>query len=137
MSHGPSKLEDLADPPTEEELNRLQLTTLQYYLHETNPANGLVRDKTAPKAPCSIAAVGLALATIPVVVERGVVSREFAPEVVLRKLRFFRDSPQGPEPDATGYRGFYSLEWVKRWDLSLEEPGIAFAHYKQFMDALE
>lgn len=36
-----------------------------------------------------------------------------------------------------GYRGFYSLEWVKRWDLSLEEPGIAFAHYKQYMDALE
>jgi sugar phosphate isomerase/epimerase len=36
-----------------------------------------------------------------------------------------------------GYKGFYSLEWVKRWDLSLEEPGIAFAHYKNFMDALE
>ena len=24
-----------------------------------------------------------------------------------KRLRFFRDSPQGPEPDATGYRGFY------------------------------
>jgi sugar phosphate isomerase/epimerase len=36
-----------------------------------------------------------------------------------------------------GYEGFYSLEWVKRWDLSLEEPGIAFAHYKEFMDSLE
>jgi len=107
MSHRPPKPEDLIDLPTEEELNRLQVTTLQYYLHETNPANGLVRDKTDPKAPCSIAAVGLALATIPVVVERGVISREFAPEVALRKLRFFRDSPQGPEPDATGYRGFY------------------------------
>ena len=35
-----------------------------------------------------------------------------------------------------GYDGFYSLEWVKRWDLSLEEPGIAFAQYKAFMDAL-
>ena len=33
-----------------------------------------------------------------------------------------------------GYQGFYSLEWVKRWDLSLEEPGIAFAHFKEFMD---
>jgi hypothetical protein len=99
-----------ADPngvPTEEELNRLQLTTLLYYLHESNPANGLIRDKTAPGAPSSIAAVGLALASLPVLVERGVVSREFAPEVVLRTLRFFRDSPQGPEPDATGYRGFY------------------------------
>ncbi len=37
---------------------------------------------------------------------------------------------------AFGYEGFYSLEWVKRWDLSLEEPGIAFAQYKEFMDTL-
>jgi hypothetical protein len=36
-----------------------------------------------------------------------VISREFAPEIALRRLRFFRDSPHGPEPDATGYRGFY------------------------------
>ena len=65
------------------------VTTLQYYLHETNPANGLIRDKTDPKAPCSIAAVGLGLATIPVLVERGVVSREFAPEIApARRLRF-------------------------------------------------
>ncbi len=28
-------------------------------------------------------------------VERGVISREFAPEIVLRRLRFFRDSPHG------------------------------------------
>ncbi len=35
-----------------------------------------------------------------------------------------------------GYEGFYSLEWVKRWDLTLEEPGIAFAQYKAFMDAV-
>ena len=40
-------------------------------------------------------------------VERGVISREFAPEIALRRLRFFRDSPHGPEPDATGYKGFY------------------------------
>jgi hypothetical protein len=89
------------------ELNRLQLTTLQYYLHEVNPANGLVRDKTDKTAPASIAAVGLALASIPVLVERGVISREFAPAIALKRLRFFRDAPHGPEPDATGYKGFY------------------------------
>ena len=93
--------------PTDEDLNRLQVTTLQYYFHETNPANGLIRDKTAPAAPCSIAAVGLCLATIPVLVERGVVSREFAPEIALRRLRFFHNSPHSPEPDSTGYKGFY------------------------------
>jgi hypothetical protein len=89
------------------DLTQLQLTTIQYYLHETNPANGLVRDKTDPPTPCSIAAVGLCLTTIPVLVERGVISREFAPELVLRRLRFFYDSPHGPECDSTGYKGFY------------------------------
>jgi len=92
---------------TEQDLNQLQLTTLQYYLHESNPANGLIRDKTEKSAPASIAAVGLALASLTIFVERGVLSREFAPEYVLRILRFFRDSPHGPEPDATGYKGFY------------------------------
>jgi len=35
-----------------------------------------------------------------------------------------------------GYEGFYSLEWVKRWDLTLEAPGIAFAQYAQYMRTL-
>ena len=99
--------DDLNRLPTEEDFIRLQATTLLYYLHETNPANGLIRDKTDPTAPASIAAVGLSLASIPVLTERAVIAREFAPELVLRPLRFFRDSPHGPEPDATGYRGFY------------------------------
>ena len=73
--------------PTDEELNRLQWTTVLYYLHETNPDNGLVRDKTDPAAPCSIAAVGLALATIPVIVERGVVIRKFAAKLARRRLQ--------------------------------------------------
>ncbi len=35
-----------------------------------------------------------------------------------------------------GYDGFFSLEWVKRWDITLEEPGIVFAHYANFMRTL-
>src|SRR5215475_12138520 len=75
--------EELTGRPGDEELARLQLTMLQYYLHETNPANGLIRDKTDPTAPSSIAAIGLGLATVPVLVERGVISREFP--VALRR----------------------------------------------------
>lgn len=37
---------------------------------------------------------------------------------------------------ASGFDGFFSLEWVKRWDLSLEDPGIAFAQFKEYMDSL-
>src|SRR6187399_2029777 len=86
---------------TDEDLGLLQFSTVLYYLHETNPDNGLVRDKTDPKAPVSIAAVGMALATIPVVVERGVIIREFAAKITLKRLRCLLASPQGPEPDAS------------------------------------
>jgi hypothetical protein len=90
---------DLNRTPTDEEWARLQFTTVLYYLRETNPDNGMVRDKTDPRAPVSIAAVGMALATIPVVVERGIVIREFAAKITRRKLRYLLERPQGPEPD--------------------------------------
>lgn len=35
-----------------------------------------------------------------------------------------------------GYEGYFSLEWVKRWDFTLEEPGIVFAHYANYMRKL-
>jgi hypothetical protein len=76
-------------------------------LHESNPRNGLVKDKTAPNWPASIAAVGLALAAYPVGVECGYLSRAGAVKRTLTTLRFFHDSPQGEQPDATGYKGFY------------------------------
>ena len=71
---------------SDKDLGLLQLSTVLYYLHETNPDNGLVRDKADPNAPVSIAAVGMALATIPVVVERGVLYREFAAKITLKRL---------------------------------------------------
>src|ERR1700686_53154 len=91
----------------EAELEKLKRESFGYFLHETNPANGLVIDKTAPDWPASIAAIGLALACYPVSVERGFMSRAAAVERTLATLRFFWNSPHGPEPDATGYMGFY------------------------------
>lgn len=88
-------------------LHELQRQSFDYFLHETNPANGLVVDKTAANWPASIAATGLALASYPVAVERGFMSRLAAVARVLATLRFFWNSPQGPESDATGYNGFY------------------------------
>ena len=29
----------------------------------------------------------------------------------------------------TGYEGFITLEWLKRWVADLEDPGVVFAHY--------
>jgi hypothetical protein len=88
-------------------MEKLQLDSFSYFLNETNEENGLVIDKTAVDWPASIAATGLALASYPVAVERGFMSRAAAVTRTLTTLRFFWRSPQGPEPDATGYRGFY------------------------------
>ena len=97
----------LSTPATVELLDKLQRASFAYFLHETNPANGLVLDKTAPNWPASIAATGFALASYPVGVERKFMSRAAAVERVLATLRFFWNSSHGPEPDATGYKGFY------------------------------
>src|SRR5262249_52899718 len=97
MADEPQPEEEPNRLPTDEDFRRLQWSTLLYYRHETNPDNGLVRDKTDPAAPCSIAAVGMALATLPVAVERGVFFRPFAAKLARRRLRFLQDLPQGPE----------------------------------------
>lgn len=89
------------------ELLDLQRHTFGYFVHEANPSNGLVRDNTRYGSPSSIAAVGLALACWPIAVERAIVTREEAIHRVRATLRFFDASPKGPEPDASGHRGFF------------------------------
>lgn len=79
----------------------------EYFLKEANPANGLVLDKTQDGSPSSIAVVGFALAAYPVGVERGFMTRVEASERTLATLRFFWNSRQGTDPDATGHNGFY------------------------------
>jgi hypothetical protein len=122
---------DLDRLPTDQDLGRLQFTTLLYYLQCTNPDNGLVRDKTEPNAPASIAAIGMALATIPVVVERGVLIRQFAAKITRNRLRYLMACPQGPEPDSSGYKGFFyhflDIETGRRvWQCELSTIDSAF-----------
>ena len=97
----------IARPIGEATLETLQRETFDYFMREANPANGLILDKTAANWPASIAATGLALAAYPVGVERGFLTRSVAAERTLTTLRFFWNSPQGPEPNATGHHGFY------------------------------
>jgi len=116
---------------TEEELNALKLTTLEYYIREENYCNGLIADKTQAGSPASIAAVGMALATLQLAAERAYLLRELTAERVLNKLRFFWNSPHGPEPDATGYKGFYyhflDMETGRRvWNCELSTVDSAF-----------
>ncbi|MEO8102384.1 MAG: glucoamylase family protein [Betaproteobacteria bacterium] len=91
----------------ESRLDALQRHSFEYFLRETNPANGLVADKSQPGSPASIAAVGFALAAYPVGVERGWMTRADATLRTLTLMRFFATSPQGTAPGVTGYKGFY------------------------------
>ncbi|HEX4959712.1 MAG TPA: glucoamylase family protein [Thermoanaerobaculia bacterium] len=107
-----------------EDLEKLQRDAVGYFLRAANPDNGLIADSSRPSAPCSIAATGLGLAAYVVGAERGFLPRREAALRTLAALRFFRDSPQGEEPDATGHKGFYyhflDLQTGRRtWDCEL------------------
>jgi hypothetical protein len=88
-------------------MEALQRQAFEYFVHEANPLNGLVVDKTRPGAPASIAATGLALSCYPIGAERGFITRAQAVRRTLATLRFFQKSVQSTDPDATGYKGFY------------------------------
>jgi hypothetical protein len=92
---------------SEKTLIDVQRETFAYFMHEANPRNGLIADSTQPGSPASIAAVGLALSSYPVGVERGFITRAAARRRTLATLRFFHGSVQSTAADATGYKGFY------------------------------
>ncbi len=88
-------------------LDDVQRETFEFFLCEANDRNGLVADCTRPGWPCSIASTGLALASYPVGVARGWMTRAEALKRTLAALEFFSASEQSTAPDATGYKGFY------------------------------
>ena len=102
-----SSAQTAAEPTYDSLLDRLQRAAFDYFLHTTNPKNGLVADNSRDGAPSSIAVVGFALSAYPVGVKRGWLERADAVERTLLTLRFFMGSDQSGGPDATGYRGFY------------------------------
>ena len=71
--------------PSAAMLDDMQRRAFAYFVHETNPANGLVIDTTTASAPSSIAAVGLGLTAFPAAVERGFIPRNDA----AARLEFF------------------------------------------------
>jgi hypothetical protein len=95
------------DKTVPEMLDDLRSVTFDYFRIEVNSQTGLIADKTQAGSPSSIAAIGMGLSVYTVAVERGFFTRAEAVERTLKVLRFLKSSPQGPEADATGYKGFY------------------------------
>jgi hypothetical protein len=89
-------------------LDTLQHTTFDFFWNEANPANGLIKDRSTPGSPASIASVGFGLTAICIGVDHGWVTRQAAKDRVATTLQTFWQGPQGL--DATGcigYKGFF------------------------------
>jgi hypothetical protein len=88
-------------------LDDLQRKAFHFFEVHVNPDTGLVLDSTQPESPCSIAAVGFALSSYPVAVERGWMPRELALSHALLAARFFDNADQSGAPDGVGHKGFF------------------------------
>jgi hypothetical protein len=111
-------------------LDLVQQTAFDYFWYEANPENGLIPDRSIATSPSNIAAVGFGLSAYTVGVDRGWISRDAARARVRNTLAFLVHSPQGPEADATGYKGFYyrflDMKTGRRtWDAELSSVDTA------------
>lgn len=89
-------------------LDSLQRTSFQYFWNEANPSNGMIKDRSTPGSPASIAAVGFGLSAIAIGVDHGWVARADAAERVRTTLRTFYNGPQGSAVSGTiGFHGFF------------------------------
>lgn len=88
-------------------LDDVAARTFRWFWEATPAATGLTPDRWPSRTSASVAAIGFALSAYPVGVERGWVTRAAARERTLTTLRYLWQAPQGPQPDASGHRGFF------------------------------
>ena len=120
-------------------LDSIQHKTFLFFLHEHHPEKGIVKDRAANWAPASIAATGFGIPSFAIGAERKWITREQAAKITLDILKFFANSVQSTDANATGYKGFYyhflrmnsgTREWnceLSSIDTGLLMMGILFA----------
>ena len=127
--------EDARAIPPEVLLEELQHRGFDYFWNEANPANGLIKDRSTPGSPASIASTGFGLSAICIAIDRGWVSRQAGGERIRTTLRTFWNGPQGSGASGTiGYKGlfYHFLDMntaVRTWDceLSTIDTALLFA----------
>src|SRR5262245_20456937 len=108
-----------------EMLDNIQHSAFQFFWNEVNPSNGLIRDRSQPGSPCSIAAVGFGLSSICIGVDHGWVTRDEARARVRTTFNTFYTYPQGTGASGfIGYRGFFyhfldMTTGLRTWDSEL------------------
>ncbi len=89
-------------------LELVQRASFDFFWQEANPSNGLIKDRSASGAACSIASVGFGLTAITIAIDRGWITREAGRTRVLNTLNTFWTKPQGRETSGRiGYKGFF------------------------------
>ncbi len=89
-------------------LEMVQRASFEFFWQEANPGNGLIKDRSASGAVCSIASVGFGLTAIAIAIDHGWITRAAGRERVLAALKTFWEKPQGREAQGNiGYRGFF------------------------------
>jgi len=89
-------------------LDSLQHRSFLFFWNEANPSNGLIRDRSQPGSPASIASQGFGLSAICVAIDHGWVTRADGAARVLTALNTFWTGPQGPAASGMiGYKGLF------------------------------
>ncbi len=92
---------------TEALLDTVQASSFRFFWYEATP-NGLIRDRSQPGSPCSIASLGFGLSAICVGIDHGWVTRGQGAARVLAALQTLWNAPQDSlNPASAGYRGLY------------------------------
>jgi hypothetical protein len=116
-------------------LDSLQRTSFQFFWNEANPTTGLIKDRSTPGSPCSIASLGFGLTGICIGIDHGWVTRADGRDRILAALRTLWNSPQGS--GASGFIGYQGLFYhfidmstaTRVWDseLSTIDTALLFA----------
>jgi hypothetical protein len=89
-------------------LDSIQRTAFEYFWDEANPVNGLIRDRSQPGSPCSIAAQGFGISAICIAIDHGWVTREEGRARVLLGMQTLWNGTQGDsEFGINGYKGLF------------------------------
>jgi hypothetical protein len=125
-------------------LDTLQYRSFLYFIKETNPLNGLIKDRSTVQSPSSIAAVGFGIPIWALGFEKGWITKDQSIQYTLTLLNFLWQSDQSMDSFATGHDGFYyhflDMKTGKRFwncELSSIDSGILFCGIifaRQFYD---
>ena len=92
----------------EEFLELVQATAFDYFWNESNPVNGLVKDRSTTNSFSSIAATGFGLSAVGIGIDHGWISREEGAARVLATQRMFWNGLEGDaSADQIGSHGWF------------------------------